>query len=55
VLRLLQKRFGQIPPTVTAQIAELSLEQLEELGEATLDFQSLSDVYSWLDGSTKTS
>ncbi|MCE2661670.1 MAG: DUF4351 domain-containing protein, partial [Microcystis sp. 53602_E8] len=30
------------------QIQELSLEQLETLGEALLDFTSLTDLTTWL-------
>jgi hypothetical protein len=50
VLRLLQRRFGEIPQNLTEQIQELSVEQIENLGEALLDFQSRSDLVSWLEG-----
>jgi len=50
ILRLLHRRLGEIPVNSTEQIRGLSVEQLENLGEALLDFQSLSALGSWLDG-----
>ena len=37
-----------ISSTLVQQIRELSLEQLETLGEALLDFTSLTDLTTWL-------
>ncbi|ACK73870.1 conserved hypothetical protein (plasmid) [Gloeothece citriformis PCC 7424] len=48
VLRLLNRRIGQISPTLTEQIRGLSVEQLENLGEALLDFGTSSDLRQWL-------
>ena len=48
ILRLLNRRLGEISPTLDQQIQELSLEQLETLGEALLDFTSLTDLTTWL-------
>jgi predicted transposase/invertase (TIGR01784 family) len=48
VLRQLTRRFGAISPTTEAQIRQLSLSQLEAIGEALLDFSSLSDLEGWL-------
>jgi predicted transposase YdaD len=48
VLRQLTRRFGAIAPTTEAQIRQLSLSQLEAIGEALLDFSSLSDLDGWL-------
>ena len=48
VLKLLTRRIGAIPPEVRAQVEALSLEQLEALGEALLDFSSLDDLSVWL-------
>lgn len=42
VLRQLQKRVGELPQQVREQIQGLSLEQLETLGEALLDFSALA-------------
>lgn len=48
VLRLLQKRVGELPQQVREQIQGLSLEQLEALGEALLDFNAIADLLNWL-------
>ncbi|GCL39611.1 hypothetical protein SR1949_47380 [Sphaerospermopsis reniformis] len=48
VIRLLTKRFGELPEEVINNIAKLSLTNLENLGEALLDFTSLQDVQIWL-------
>jgi flagellar biosynthesis/type III secretory pathway protein FliH len=48
VLRLLQKRVGELPQQVREQIQGLSLEQLEALGEALLDFGAIADLLNWL-------
>jgi len=43
VLRQLARRLGQVAPEVRAQIQQLPVAQLEELGEALLDFSSAQD------------
>jgi predicted transposase YdaD len=48
VNRLLKKRFGEVQQTVQAQVEELSVEQLENLGEDLLDFRSINDLLTWL-------
>jgi hypothetical protein len=48
VLRQLTRRIDDVPSEVRSQIQALSLTQLELLGEALLDFTSLSDLESWL-------
>ncbi|AVH67168.1 MULTISPECIES: DUF4351 domain-containing protein [unclassified Nostoc] len=47
ILRLLTRRVGELPQEVRSQIENLSLEQLENLGEALLDFQAIADLESW--------
>ncbi|MGB5596714.1 MAG: DUF4351 domain-containing protein [Crocosphaera sp.] len=47
VIRLLNRRFSQISPNLLTQIRGLSVEQLEDLGEALLDFQSEEDLKQW--------
>ena len=49
LLRLLGRRFGEIPANLTEEIRSLPVENLETLGEALLDFQSLSDLVTWLE------
>lgn len=52
VLRQLARRLGQITPLVRSQIQQLPIAQLEELGEALLDFSSVQDLTDWLQGSS---
>ncbi|MBI3653563.1 MAG: Rpn family recombination-promoting nuclease/putative transposase, partial [Acidobacteria bacterium] len=51
-LRLLHKRFGTLDKRTQAQIKALSVEQLEQLGEALLDFQAPQDLAQWLKAHT---
>ena len=48
VLRQLSRRFGVLPKGLEAQIQGLSLEQVEALGEALLDFEGMQDLQQWL-------
>ena len=48
VLRLLQKRVGDISPEMQTQIEALTLDRLELLGEDLLDFTSFDDLAMWL-------
>lgn len=48
-MRQLKKRFGEIPVTISSQVEDLSIEDLESLGEDFLDFNSLEDLLSWLE------
>lgn len=48
VLRQLTRRIGPLAPEVRSQVEALSLEQLEALGEALLDFSSLQELTDWL-------
>ncbi|NDJ17460.1 Rpn family recombination-promoting nuclease/putative transposase [Myxacorys almedinensis] len=48
ILRLLTRRVGELSQEVRSQVEALSLEQLEDLGEALLDFTSLDDLQAWL-------
>ena len=48
LLRLLSKRFGKLTDRQTLLISSLDFEELEELGEALLDFVSLVDLDNWL-------
>jgi predicted transposase/invertase (TIGR01784 family) len=47
VMRLLRHKFGEIDPDVEAQIQKLASPQLEDLGEALLDFEQLEDLTTW--------
>jgi predicted transposase YdaD len=46
--RQLTRRIGPIVPETREQIQTLSVEELEDLGEALLDFSSASDLTNWL-------
>jgi hypothetical protein len=48
ILRLLTRRVGTLTADLTTQIQALTLPQLEALGDALLDFHTLSDLQSWL-------
>jgi predicted transposase/invertase (TIGR01784 family) len=48
LLRQLQRRCGELTPALRAQVTQLPLPHLEALGEALLDFQSVTDLEHWL-------
>lgn len=48
VIRLLNRRIGNIDESLIERIKGLSIEQLENLGEALLDFSSVADLETWL-------
>lgn len=48
ILRQLERRMGAVAPEFRWQIQRLSAAQLEELGEALLDFSSIQDLIAWL-------
>ncbi|AFY42565.1 hypothetical protein Nos7107_1940 [Nostoc sp. PCC 7107] len=48
VLRQLQRRVGNLADEVRQQVQSLSLEQLEALSEALLDFSAIADLLNWL-------
>ncbi|BDI18224.1 hypothetical protein ANSO36C_40260 [Nostoc cf. commune SO-36] len=48
ILRLLNRRIGEIDALLIGQIKGLSIKQLENLGEALLDFSNVADLETWL-------
>ncbi|KAM3091941.1 Rpn family recombination-promoting nuclease/putative transposase [Phormidesmis sp. 146-12] len=48
IFRLLARKVGEVPEALRRQIEALPIEQLESLGEALLDFSSVSDLERWL-------
>jgi predicted transposase/invertase (TIGR01784 family) len=48
ILRMLKRRVGNVSIDLEAQIKALPLAQLEELGEALLDFTQMTDLVAWL-------
>ena len=45
---MLRRRFGAISPDITERLDHLSSEQLDDLGEALLDFGTAADLEQWL-------
>jgi hypothetical protein len=48
VVRQLQRKLGAIDPAITASIMTLQIEQIEQLAEDLLDFQTIQDLDNWL-------
>ncbi len=48
VLRQLTRRVGTLDESLVQRVRGLSLEELERLGEALLDFSDVSDLQGWL-------
>jgi hypothetical protein len=48
VLRLLTRRFGSLTAELEEQIKARSTVQLEDLGEALLDFTDATELVAWL-------
>ncbi|ABW31199.1 conserved hypothetical protein [Acaryochloris marina MBIC11017] len=52
ILRQLTRRIGDVSPEmrsqIRSQIQSLSLDQIEALGEALLDFTETADLVEWL-------
>ena len=53
ILRQLQRRFGTLAAAQRARVQALPVEQLEDLGEALLDFAAGADLDDWLNGRAK--
>ena len=49
ILRQLTRQVGELPEDVRQQVEILSLSELENLGEALLDFSSMADLQVWLE------
>jgi len=49
ILRLLQKRVGELSEETITSIQALNVTQLEDLGEALLDFTQIDDLLHWLE------
>jgi predicted transposase/invertase (TIGR01784 family) len=48
VLKQLTRKLGSIPPQRQLQVNSLSIDLVESLGEALLDFSTLADLETWL-------
>jgi predicted transposase/invertase (TIGR01784 family) len=47
ILRQLTRRIGDVAPALQSRVQALSLDQLEALGEALLDFSEAADLAEW--------
>lgn len=48
ILRQLTRRIGELPDSTIEHINQLSVQSLEFLGEALLDFEDVGDLHQWL-------
>ena len=48
IIRLMCRKIGELAPQLDEQIRGLSIVQLEDLGEALLDFSTVDDLVTWL-------
>ena len=48
IIRQLNRRIGEIDASLIERVQGLSIEQLENLGEALLDFSVVADLETWL-------
>ena len=48
ILRLLERKIGTLPESITTQIQSLESSQLDALTEELLDFNTLDDLVQWL-------
>jgi flagellar biosynthesis/type III secretory pathway protein FliH len=48
VVRQLTRRINGLSPSLEARVRQLSIEEVEALAEALLDFSSETDLINWL-------
>ncbi len=48
IVRQLNRRFGSVSAQVTERLNRLSSEQLNDIGEALVDFKTYADLEAWL-------
>ncbi len=48
VQRQLTRRFGELPDMLLGNLDGLSIDDLDELGDALLDFGTIDDLTHWL-------
>jgi predicted transposase YdaD len=49
MIRLLGRKFGEVPSSVREKIGNLPQAKLEELADAVLDFAGLEDATGWFE------
>ncbi|MBK1724707.1 DUF4351 domain-containing protein [Thiocystis violacea] len=45
----MQRRLGVLPPVLDRRLEDLSVDEIEALSEALLDFSALGDLEQWLE------
>ncbi|NJK74320.1 MAG: Rpn family recombination-promoting nuclease/putative transposase [Richelia sp. CSU_2_1] len=53
IMRLLSRRFGEVNPDAAGRINELSIDRLDSLAEALLDFSTPEDLTAWLQSNSQ--
>ena len=48
LIRLLHKKFNNVPPEIENQVKALSAEKLQQLAEAIFDLKSIEDIKAFL-------
>jgi predicted transposase YdaD len=48
VLKQLNRKLGNLSTQLQSEVSALSIDNIESLGEALLDFNSIADLESWL-------
>jgi hypothetical protein len=48
ILRQIKRKLGEINPSLETQIMQLSIDNVEVLGEALFDFSTVEDLINWL-------
>ncbi|MCA2515347.1 MAG: DUF4351 domain-containing protein, partial [Microcystis sp. M57BS1] len=48
IIRQLKRKLGEINPSLETKIMELSIDDVEALGEALFDFSTVEDLINWL-------
>ncbi len=49
ILRLIRRLLGEVSPEIQSQIEQLSLAELDNLGEEVFDMTTIEDVENWLE------
>nr|WP_240906094.1 DUF4351 domain-containing protein [Thiorhodococcus mannitoliphagus] len=48
VRKQLARRLGELPPVLDRRLEDLSVDEVEALSEALLDFSAIGDLEQWL-------
>ncbi|MDJ0581945.1 MAG: DUF4351 domain-containing protein [Crocosphaera sp.] len=47
IISQLKRKFGDIPASLETDIMGLTINEIEDLGEALLDFSTIDDLVNW--------